>query len=253
MSNLVETLITHRREARLLDAFPPPVPQDAATGYAIQDALIARLPGRVASWKVAGVRPEDRETFGEPRVVAFAPAVVHADGTEVVRLAGIKGTAHAVEAEFAVRLAHDLAEDADADAILAAIGEVRCAVEVCGSVVPGLSALGPAAAIADHGNCLFIVLGPRLERWPGIAAADMVTRISINGGAAVTGGVDRLEGGMVGALSFLNANLRSRGHVLKAGDWVSTGATSGSHPISPGDTARIEWANDHSLDVTISV
>lgn len=252
MNDIVETFIAGRREARLLERFPGPVPQDAADAYALQDAIIARLPGRVAAWKVAGVRPEYRQEFGAARLAAFAPALVHTDGSTPVRIAGIPGASHAVEAEFAVRLAHDLPPNAGAEAILDAIAEVRCAVEVCGSVVPNLTSLGPTAIIAEHGNCLSIVLGPRLERWRDIADADMTTRASIEGKPVGAGGLDRLDGGLAGALAFLNTNLHARGHALRAGDWVSTGATSGVHAIDPGQTARIEWAPDHALEIVIS-
>jgi hypothetical protein len=76
-----------------------------------------------------------------------------------------------------------------------------------------------------HGNCP--VLGPRLERWRDVAAADMTTSVSIDETRAGAGSLDRLDG-------------------------ASPALSSGVHEMDSAQTARVEWAPAHALEIVIS-
>jgi hypothetical protein len=75
-----------------------------------------------------------------------------------------------------------------------------------------------------HGNCP--VLSPRLERWRDVAAADMTTSVSIDGTPTGAGSLDRLDGGLAGSFE--------------------------RRPMDPAQTARVEWAPAHALEIVIS-
>ena len=56
--DLAQRLVDARRQHRLIDAPPPDsLPPDAATAYAIQQAVIAGLGQRTGAWKIGAKAP----------------------------------------------------------------------------------------------------------------------------------------------------------------------------------------------------
>ena len=60
-----------------------------------------------------------------------------------------------------------------------------------------------------------------------------------------------MPGGPLAAVLFLARHLAARGRGLKEGDWVSTGASTGIHPVRPGDAARAVFNQDHAVSAMI--
>ena len=58
--------------------------------------------------------------------------------------------------------------------------------------------------------------------------------------------------GPVGAVRFLLENLAARGIALQAGQWVSSGAVTGVHPVKPGDVVETRFGEGFNVDCKIT-
>lgn len=256
MNSTAAALIDARRRGVAYTDFPGGTPADLAAAYAIQDEILRIAPEPLAGWKIALVRPELRARHGTDRIVGpVLSSRFHraADGA-TVPVTVYDGGFAAIEAEFAIVIGRDLpAAQApfSASAIEAAVQSMHLGVEIAGSPLATISALGPTAVVADHGNNGGGILGPEITGWRD-ALAQIRTRTTINGDDAGEGSADAVPGGPLAALAFLADNLAARGIDLKAGAVVLTGMTTGMHPIRPGDRATIAFSGVGAVHVEIA-
>jgi 2-keto-4-pentenoate hydratase len=229
IANLADALVAARRERRALTAFPGSVPPDLATAYAVQDAAIAKF-GAVVGWKVAAVGPQFRDRYDVPRL--SGPVM---DGTVTM-----------AQSETPVEIRPILARDLPARAtpyteaeVAAASGAMHAGVEFAGFPLPTINDLGPGAIISCFGNNAGIIVGPAIADWAKRPMESLGTKVEIDGREVGHGSAAKVAGGPLSALLFLANHLSERGRGLKAGDWVSSGATTGVHDVTVGNTARL--------------
>jgi 2-keto-4-pentenoate hydratase len=86
-----------------------------------------------------------------------------------------------------------------------------------------------------------LIVGPALPDFWSRPLADWSSQTILNGEVAGHGNADRVPGGPLSALLFLVNNLVSRGLTLRPGDWVSTGASTGIHPVKSGDQVEVSF------------
>jgi len=243
IANLVDALVAARRERRSLTAFPGSVPADLATAYAVQDAAIAKF-GAVVGWKVAAVGPQFRDRYDVPRLSGpvMDGTVTMAQSETPVEIRPIPGGFAALEAEFIIQLARDLPARAtpytEAE-VAAASGAMHAGVEFAGFPLLTINDLGPGAIISCFGNNAGIIVGPAIADWAKRPMESLGTKVEIDGREVGHGSAAKVAGGPLSALLFLANHLSERGRGLKAGDWVSTGATTGVHDVTVGNTARL--------------
>lgn len=229
-----------------LPAYPgATVPSTLEEAYAIQQAAIDAWPDRVAGWKVAAIQPQWRDAYPAERLAGpvFSRSLVVA-GPEPVEMPVIRGGYAAAEAEFALLLGADFpvhTRFASASELRPFVVAVHAAIELAGSPLPNLSALGPGAVISDFGNNTGLVIGPALPDFFGRDPAAWPAETDINGETVGSGGAGRIPGGPLAALLFLANSLASRGDTLRPGDWVSTGASTGVHPLRAGDQVEVRF------------
>ena len=239
-----------------LDAYPGgEVPSDLVSAYAIQDEAIAAWPDTVAGWKVAAIQPQWRAQYTAERLAGpvFSRAVWNA-ANQAVDVPLIEGGYAAVEAEFAIRLSRtiDLSQPlVDTRQLLPYVESVHVAVEIAASPLASLSALGPGAVISDFGNNSGLVVGAGLPLSLLSDPASAISEMEINGVVTGRGDASRIPGGPLAALLFLANHLASRGRTLAAGDWISTGASTGIHPVKPGDVVVARFNRDHAMTIRI--
>lgn len=239
-----------------IDTYPGgQVPADLASAYAIQDDAIAAWPDTVAGWKVAAIQPLWREQYTAERLAGpvFLRSVWNA-ANQAVDVPVIEGGYAAVEAEFAIRLSRtiDLSQPlVDTQQLLQYVEGVYAAVEIAASPLASLSALGPGAVVSDFGNNSGLVVGASLPLSLLRDPASAVSEMEINGEVAGRGDASRIPGGPLAALLFLVNHLASRGRTLAAGDWISTGASTGIHPVKPGDVVIARFNQDVAMTIRI--
>lgn len=258
---LAEALVAARRAGRSLADFPGTVPGDLATAYAVQDAAIARWTAEtgagVVGWKVAAVPPQFRDRFDAPRLSGpvMAGTAVMAEDERAVEMAAIAGGFAAVEAEFVIRIGRDLPPRpqpyTEAD-VAAAIGAVHAGAEFAGFPLATINNLGPGAVIACFGNNAGVIVGPAIADWASRPLASMTTAVAVNDVEVGRGSAASLAGGPVGALLFLANHLSERGRGLSAGEWVSTGATTGVHDVVAGSRARITFDGVGAINIHVA-
>lgn len=246
-----------RLEGRALQSYPGgTVPADLDSAYAIQDMSMDAWPDKVAGWKVAMVQPAWRETYPAERVVGpvFAKTAWEASQEEL-DIPVIDGGYAAVEAEFAVRIARTIPLDAgiqEASDLLPYIAGVHAAIELAGSPLASLSALGPGAVVSDFGNNAGLIVGPGLPldllSDPSVALSETF----VNGSSVGSGGATKVPGGPLSAVLFLVSALQKRGRTLNAGEWISTGATTGIHAVKPGDRVVARFGEGLHIAVRIA-
>ena len=243
---IARRLVRARLDARALPHYPGTLPKSLEAGYSCQDAAITLWPGRVAGWKVGKIPDDWLDRMGEDRLVGpvFADNVQHA-AVEAARFAVIDGGFAAVEAEFIFVLRADAPNgktqwsDDEAAALVAAL---RVGVELAGSPLPDINRLGPAVVVSDFGNNAGLVLGPEIPDWRRRGDDSLRCETFIDGRSVGTGRASSIAGGTLAALSFALSRCARRGMPLRAGQLVSTGATTGIHDIRAGQHARIVFA-----------
>lgn len=243
---IVSAFRAARVAALPLAPFPGQVPPTLAEAYDVQDAAIPVFPDRVRGWKIAGILPEFRDALGAPRLAGpvFEKAIRISDGQGAVEFPVFPGGFAAVEAEFIFLLGRDIlpGEALDRDSLLAAIASMHAGVETAGSPFAGINDLGPLAVISDFGNNNGIIVGPEMPGWRDAPLESLTSATRINDTVVGTGSAAKVAGGPMAALEFLIGNLGSRGITLHAGDYVSTGMTTGIHHVVAGDLAVFDFA-----------
>lgn len=250
-----EQLIAARRELRLLDGFPGPLPLDLDAAYEVQEEVLRLTPRRLAGWKVAGVPPAFRPQYDADRLVGpvFADAVqeVPKGGNAVVEVH--EGGFAAVEAEFVVRLLADPpAKDWLTADDIAAVSSLHAGSEIASSPLATINDLGPGAVISDHGNNSGALVGPAIARAAFDRWESLVTRTYVDGELVGEGSAARVAGGPFAAAAFLAAQLATRGRRLGAGDIILTGMTTGVHSVPVGAHARLEFEGIGSFTLDVA-
>lgn len=245
---IAEAFVAARRGARPLAAFPVRLPNTLDDSVAVQEEALRLTGERVAGWKVAMVPPPLRVPLAAERLAGpvDAATLIRCDADAIVEVAVYEGGFAAVEAEFVVVLGDEprpRAEGFTAESVRDAVAWIHAGVEVASSPLATLNDLGPLAVVCDHGNNAGVVIGPAIEGWRDLAPTSLASRTRVRGAVVGDGSAASVPGGPLGAVAWLAGHLAARGRRLAAGDVISTGMTTGVHPVRPGDTARVDFAH----------
>jgi 2-keto-4-pentenoate hydratase len=200
----------------------------------------------VQGWKVGRILEPWLSRFGEDRLVGpiFAASVQTARGA-VVEFPVFDGGFAAVEAEFIVRLGADAPvaktnwTAAEAGGWVAAL---HVGIETAGSPLATINALGPAVVVSDFGNNAGLIVGAEIPNWRQFAPDQLGSETFVEGKRVGTGTAASLPGGPLAGLAFALNRCARRGLPLQAGQFVSTGATTGIHDIRIGQSARVVFS-----------
>jgi 2-keto-4-pentenoate hydratase len=204
--------------------------------YRVQDAVFAELwPGvRAAAWKAGG--PSDKV---EPAAAPIpAENLLHSPAS----VAGAKMQMIGVEAEVAFRLARDVparAEPYREKELVAAVGEVLVAIELCGTRLANWKKTSGLWKLADFQNNSALVVGSGTKDWRKIDFLQQEVEFRIGARVVKAKGAHSF-GNPFRLLPWLTAHCAKRGFGLHAGDIVTTGAWTGLEIAQVGDevTAR---------------
>ncbi|MEA1013042.1 2-keto-4-pentenoate hydratase [Sphingosinicella sp. LY1275] len=253
---IAERFLAARRSASGLADYPGTLPETPDASYAIQDAAIEAWDKPVIGWKVGRILPPLSDRFGADRFAGpiFASATAAAPGDRPAMPIFAEGGA-AVEAEFLLRIGTEppagqtrftLGESADL------IDRVHVGIEIASSPLRVLNALGPVAVISDFGNNNGLVIGPAIEDWraSGFEAWTVATRV--DGVEVGSGQATAFPDGTIGAARFLFELMARRGIALRPGQWISSGAVSGVHDVTPGQTVDVRFGDRHEVGCSVT-
>lgn len=248
-----EAFVAARRSGTAMSQFPGRPPADLASAYAIQDCAISLWERQVGGWKVGRINPPGDTLLGADRLVgpAFHDTIFMA-GQEPRGFRTFHGGFAAAEAEFMLRLVpQDGPFPTNQEEAMGWIDEVRIGIEIASSPYARINADGPCVTIADHGNNAGLLLGPVVERKHWARLDKVEVTLAIDGTIAGQATTATMLDGPFGAARFLIANLASRGIALQAGWWISSGAITGVHEVTPGSRVTAEFGGIGSVDAWI--
>jgi 2-keto-4-pentenoate hydratase len=230
------------------------IPPTMAGGYAVQDLAIDLWPDELVGWKVGLIPPQHRERLGAERLAGciFKSKVQQAntDG-QPNKFRAIEGGFCAVEAEFIIRLGKDAPADKTqwtAEEAADYVGELLVGVEIAGSPLKTINALGPTVVASDFGNNDGQIIGQAISNWRDIAWEDMPVETLINGKSVGKATAATIPGSPLAALAFLLGAVAARGKPLKKDMIVTTGATTGIHDVVAGDVAHVSFGPFGTVD-----
>ena len=245
VADTARRFVRARLEGRSLPDFPGPLPATLDVAYAVQDVAMALWPDEVRGWKVGRILEPWLSRVGVDRLVGpiFALGIreVRA-GQEPLCMPVFPGGFAAVEAEFIVRLAADAPAGKTQWTVHEAneiAGDLHVGVEPAGSPLAAINDLGPIAVVSDFGNNAGLIVGPAIRGWREFSFDQFTTETFIEGHSVGRGTAESVPGGPLAALAFALECCAQRGRPLKAGQFISTGATTGVHQILPGQSARV--------------
>lgn len=241
---IARTFVDARAQDLVLDAYPGPLPVTLDAAYAIQDRAIAYAGHPLGGWKIGRVKPADVPRFGAKRLAGpiFADSIVVSSSENPVEMPVLRGFA-AAEAEVLLRIAASPPADCDTASAVDFVDEIRFGIEIASSPFVGINQHGPAVTVSDFGNNNGLVIGPVIPnaRVPG--ALDQPVTLAIDGVTVGTGSVVDMLDGPFGALAFLARLMGRRGRSLAPGQWISSGAITGVHPVGPGQHVRATFGS----------
>ncbi|WP_380784061.1 2-keto-4-pentenoate hydratase [Sphingomonas sp. R86520] len=252
IGHIARTFVEARRNGDAVPEFPGDVPATLGEGYKVQDAALLLVEGVVAGWKVGRINPP---IDGVDRLTGpiFASQIVDGEDEPVAMPVFAQGFA-AAEAEFLLRIgsAPDPSKTqytmAEARAMVDA---VHVGIEIASSPFPGINALGATVTVSDFGNNNGLVIGPDADGWRDGDINAWPVELWINDvriGAATSA---TMLDGPFGAVRYLLEHMAARGIALSSGQWVSTGAVTGVHPVAVGDRVEARFDERFAVHCTI--
>src|SRR5690606_1854311 len=183
----------------------------------------------------------------------FADSVVTENGAAPEMPVFADGFA-AAEAEYLLRIG-SLPESFDREwtneAVAEYVDEICIGIEVANSPFPGINEHGPAVTVSDFGNNNGLVIGAALDR--NLRFIEWPVALTIDGETAGTGTAGAMLDGPFGAVRFLFELARDRQLPLAPGQWISTGAVTGVHPVRPGAEVEARFGGEMRVRCRIGV
>jgi 2-keto-4-pentenoate hydratase len=224
-----------------LAAYPGAFPRSREEAYVIQDEALRLWP------------PAFRESFGEDRLSGpvFPKATLRSHSDKPVEFPIFDKGFAAVEAEFIAIMKSDAPffnEIPTAEQASALVAAMHIGIETAGSQLPQINDLGPLAVVSDFGNNAGVIIGPEIENWRDRSLESLKARMYLDDQEVGVGHAGKIPGGPIAAVAFLLFHLQQRGMPLMKGQFISTGATTGIHPVKVGSRVRADFGIDGSIE-----
>lgn len=252
---IAQAFVAARRARQGFADYPGAMPQTLEEAYAIQARAIALFGKPVAGWKVGRVPDALVAQFGANRLAGpiFADSIVWAEDGEVPEMGIFRDGFGAAEAEYLVKLG-PLPTDFDRpwtnDEVLPHVAELRVGIEIASSPFAGINGHGPAVTVSDFGNNNGLLIGYRISSEEDFLGAPV--SLTIDGEVVGTGTASAMLDGPIGAVRFLFERA-AKGLPLAEGQWISTGAVTGVHPVGAGATVEAQFGSDLRVRCTIGI
>jgi 2-keto-4-pentenoate hydratase len=215
------------------------------------DDRVAELSGwKVQGWKIGCTSVHAQEVLGSPGPIVGRVYSVLESGAELN--ADQLMAEPSIEGEFAMVLGRDISPEDDLDraAVIAAVAEVRPAIELVGGRFTRFVGLPLPTLVADASGNSHLVLGPQAEGFDPERLVTSAGTMTVDGVVAGQGTGADVLGDPINALEWLVAHLKERGITLSAGQVITTGTLTQLAALPAGATATASF--DGVGEVTLS-
>ncbi|NKB58885.1 MAG: hydratase [Alphaproteobacteria bacterium] len=254
IANAAARIAQARKDGVRLDKLPADCqPDNADTGYAIQDALHDRLGTPVAGFKI-GCTTAVMQRFldiAQPCAGSILETDVHKTPATLSHAAFRRV---GVECEIAVRLGTALPPSGapyTRHTVADAVASCMAAIEIVDDRYVDYKALDAPTLIADDFFGAGCVLGPEVVDWQSLDLAAADGMMTINGSEVGRGTGAHVMGHPFEALAWLANTRAERGLGLAANDIILTGSIVETHWLAAGDRVAIEIAGLGTAEVTL--
>lgn len=232
-----------RRSAGSFTKYPGSPPPDLASAYRCQDEAIASWDDSIAGWKVGWIPEPHSIKYGATRLVGpiFRKSVQRVAPGQLADAPVFAQGFAAVEAEFVFQLAKDAPANVtewSSETARRFVRTMYVGIEIASSPLQNINDFGAAVVASDFGNNAGLLLGAEVADWQARALETLSCETRIDGVIVGRGTAASVSGGPLAALAFALRCNAQRGRPLRAGDYISTGAATGVHPIGAGQTAE---------------
>ncbi len=243
--HIARSFVDARTQDIVLESYPGAMPASLTEAYAIQDKAISYIGRAVGGWKLGRINAPHSGQFGAERLAGpiFTDTIVMADADQPVTVPVLKGFA-AAEAELLLQLGDVPPAGVTREQIIDYISDVRFGIEIASSPFIGINENGPAVTASDFGNNYGLVVGPKVENWREADVLNAQARVDIDGVQIGTGNISTMLDGPFGSVAFLASLMPVRGGKLAAGQWISTGAITGVHPVKAGQLVEAYFGDN---------
>lgn len=253
---IASAFVAARRDGHALPAYPGAIPPDLATAYQVQDAALGLAEGEVVGWKVGRINPaiDGIDRLSGPIFAGTVFAATDGDLPMPIPMPIFADGFGAAEAEFLIRIgtAPDLAKTRyTMDEARDLIDAVHVGIEIASSPFPGINSHGATVTISDFGNNYGLVVGEAIPDWRSIDLNQWPVTLDINGNRIGAATAATMLDGPIGAARFLFEHMAARGIQLTPGQWISSGAVTGVHPVAVGDGVTATFDGRHTVGCTI--
>lgn len=231
--------------------YPGQHPSTLAEAYAIQDEGIALMGSQVVGWKAGGIGEPWASRLGVDRLIGpvFKDNLWQDNQSQLEIPVFVNGFA-AFEGEVTARLARDVPigkTDFSIEDTLSIVQSLHIGVEIASSPFEQINEHGPLVTISDFGNNNGLILGDEIPEWRTASLDDWVFETTINGHSVGKATPAGMRGGPIESVRYCLELTSRRGHLLKAGALILTGAVTGVHRAYAGDSAIISCAGVRSV------
>ncbi len=242
-----ELLARARKNALKLAEIPEPIrPKSAIEAYAAQADVVRRMiadrGGEVIGYKIActNALAQRQLSVAEP---FYGHLISHSTFESPARIPASRFSMRVIEAEFAFRLAKDLPPGTrrTRDEIADAIEGVLPGIEIVDSRYESWTTVGVISLIVDNACHGAYVKGGLVRDWRGMDLAAQAVRLIVNGKATAEGSGAAVLGHPLNAFQWLVERLNGQGIALRAGQYVTTGVTTGVYEAQAGDRIEAEF------------
>lgn len=252
LSAIAASFVSARKAGKALGAYPGTLPETLDESYKVQDAAITLWGTEIAGWKVGRIPDPLIEPLGSHRLAGpiFSNQVWAAKNRDTVSTPIIRNGFAAIEAEFLLILGEDAPADktcwtrAEAAEL---VTSANIGIEIAASPYPNINIDGPTCVVSDFGNNAGVIVGPEIENWKNRPFSEWTCSTHVNGKKVGVGSAESIPDGPYESLRFLLELTARRGLPPKKGCIVSTGAATGIHDITVGDSSEVSFGSDGIL------
>jgi len=258
IESVAQSFAQARRSAGAFAEYPGSAPQSMAEAYLVQDRIVGLIGHPIGGWKVGRVPALQAAILGADRLAGpiFSDFVLHVPENVVPEVPIYHHGFAAAEAEFMFRictapmpdkLTYTLAEAATM------VDRLCVGIEMASSPFAGINEHGAAVTASDLGNTKALVIGTALDLVVDADYANWTVKTEIDGVVMGQAQARDLPDGPLGAVRFLLENLAARGIALTVGQWISSGAITGVHPVRPGQYIVARFGETKLVQCTVGV